>query len=43
MKFFENRLLQRRDRNFGGQIHHLEQPIEPFDDDQGSHDLDSTD
>jgi len=34
MKDYEHRLLQQRDRNFNGQVHHIEEPIEPLHHDQ---------
>lgn len=36
MKAYENNLLQQRERNFGGQVHHIEEPDEPTQHDQDS-------
>lgn len=43
MKDYEHRLLQCRDRNLSGQVHHLERPAEPFNEDQDPHDFNLAD
>lgn len=43
MKDYEYRLLQQRNRNLNGQVHHLEEPAEPFNPDQDSPSFESAD
>jgi hypothetical protein len=43
MKDYEHRLLQQRDRNFGGQVHHIEEPVEPLHQDHDSHSFELAD
>lgn len=41
MKDFEHRLSQQRNRNLNGQVHHLEDPVDPLNLDQDSPNCDS--
>lgn len=43
MKDYEHRLLEQRQQNLNGQVHHLEEPGEPFPTDQFPSDQDSAD
>ena len=43
MKDFEHRLLETRNRNLNGQVHHLEEPTEPFTQSQNANDFELAD
>jgi hypothetical protein len=43
MKDFEHRLLEQRNRNLNGQVHHLEEPTEPFMQSQNANDFELAD
>lgn len=43
MKDYEHHLLQQRDQNLNGQVHHLKQPAEPFNQNQDPHNFELAD